>query len=228
MSGDWIKMRVNLWTDPRVARICDATGKHESTVIGALYWLWSTADQHSEDGSLRGLSANYIDRQVAIKGFSSSLIEVGWLAESDRGVSVPEFSVHNGVSAKRRAVDARRQASKRKKSGPDADGCHDDTVTPVPPGGGNPSRSDGRNRGARDREENTPPKSPSGGLSADGSAARQTPTRREARPPPLNAPQQAFVAFGRSLGIEARSGESDPDFRMRVIRECEAHNREAA
>lgn len=48
MAGDWIKMRSNLWDDPRVARICDLTDVGEAAVVGGLYWLWATADQHSE------------------------------------------------------------------------------------------------------------------------------------------------------------------------------------
>ena len=35
MAGDWIKMRTNLWDDPRVSRICDITGLAEAQVIGA-------------------------------------------------------------------------------------------------------------------------------------------------------------------------------------------------
>ena len=54
MAGDWIKMRTNLWDDPRVSSLADATRTGEATVIGGLYWLWSTADQHSVDGRLDG------------------------------------------------------------------------------------------------------------------------------------------------------------------------------
>ena len=55
MAGEWIKMRGNLWDDPRVGRIVDMTGTKEATVIGALYWLWATADQHTEDGCMPGV-----------------------------------------------------------------------------------------------------------------------------------------------------------------------------
>lgn len=31
MAGDWIKMRSNLWDDPRVTGICDLTDQKEAT-----------------------------------------------------------------------------------------------------------------------------------------------------------------------------------------------------
>ena len=48
----WIKMRTDLWDDPRVAALCDKLRVQEAPVIGGLYWLWKTADQHSVDGLL--------------------------------------------------------------------------------------------------------------------------------------------------------------------------------
>lgn len=52
--ADWIKMRSNLLTDQRVAMMCDLTGCAGPMVIGGLFWLWTTVDQHIEDGSCRG------------------------------------------------------------------------------------------------------------------------------------------------------------------------------
>lgn len=37
MAGDWIKMRGNLWDDPRVAKLCDLTDQGEAAIVGALY-----------------------------------------------------------------------------------------------------------------------------------------------------------------------------------------------
>jgi len=48
VAGEWIKMRTNLWDDPRIARLCDLTDQSEATVIGGLYWLWAMADEHTE------------------------------------------------------------------------------------------------------------------------------------------------------------------------------------
>ena len=134
MSGDWIKMRSNLWDDPRVGRICDLTGCNEATAIGALYWLWATADQHTEDGSMPGLSLQQIDRKTGVKGFSSALIDVGWLADKPHGAVILHFEEHNGASAKKRAQTAKRVASFRSSSAdvtPDDPDGNAKSVTPT-------------------------------------------------------------------------------------------------
>lgn len=116
MAGDWIKMRGNLWDDTRVARICDLTGKREAEVIGGLYWLWTMADEQSYDGSLIGLSTATIDRKTGVKGLGESLLTVGWLREIPDGLCIVRFDEHNGASAKRRALEAKRKSETRKDS----------------------------------------------------------------------------------------------------------------
>ena len=79
MAGDWIKMRGNLWDDPRVSKLVDLTGSSEAAVIGALYWLWATADQHTEDGCMPGLNLRQIDRKTGVPGFAAAMVEIGWI-----------------------------------------------------------------------------------------------------------------------------------------------------
>lgn len=141
MAGDWIKMRGNLWDDPRVSSLVDATNSSEAAVIGGLYWLWATADQHTENGVMPGLTLRQIDRKTGIPGLGAALVEIGWLSEQDDGVVLENFTEHNGASAKRRASDAKRKANERNLSASDAD---------------NERKSDGQARtdgGAREREE---------------------------------------------------------------------------
>lgn len=121
MAGDWIKMRSNLWDDPRVARLCDLTDSGEAAVIGGLYWLWAAADQHSTDGVMPGLTLRQIDRKTGVQGLGAALCSVGWLADHPEGARIVNFSDHNGSSAKRRATDAQRKASVRSVSASDAD-----------------------------------------------------------------------------------------------------------
>ena len=121
MAGDWIKMRSNLWDDPRVARIVDLTDSSEAAVVGALYWLWATADQHSSDGIMPGLTLRAIDRKTGVQGFGDALVAIGWLADHPEGVRIVRFDEHNGSSAKRRSTDAQRKATVRRLSASDAD-----------------------------------------------------------------------------------------------------------
>jgi len=111
VAGDWIKMRGNLWDDPRVARLCDLTEQPEAMVIGGLYWLWSMADQHTEDGVLDGLTLRQIDRKTGIVGFGEALVQAGWLSTDGDSVRIPHFEEHNGSSAKKRAQTAKRVAA---------------------------------------------------------------------------------------------------------------------
>lgn len=113
MAGDWIKMRGNLWDDPRVGRLCDLTDCGEAQIIGGLYWLWATADQHTEDGVMPGLSLRQIDRKTAINGLGEALCTIGWLADHPEGVRIVSFEEHNGASAKKRAATAKRVANHR-------------------------------------------------------------------------------------------------------------------
>lgn len=155
MAGDWIKMRGNLWDDPRVSRLCDLTGQSEAAVIGGLYWLWSSADQHTETGVMPGLSTKAIDRKTGVSGLADALIEIGWLADHPEGVRIVNFEEHNGASAKRRMLDAKRKATVRKVSASEAD---------------KPETTDGQsapNCGAREEkrreEKKSPPNPPSSG-----------------------------------------------------------------
>lgn len=121
MAGDWIKMRGNLWDDPRVSKLCDVTDCGEAQIIGGLYWLWATADQHTEDGIMPGLTLRQIDRKTGIPGFGAALCEIEWVKDDPQGIVIIRFTEHNGSSAKRRCMDAQRKAGVRNVSASDAD-----------------------------------------------------------------------------------------------------------
>lgn len=118
MAGDWIKMRGNLWDDPRVSALVDATDTSEATVVGALYWLWATADQHTEDGLMPGLTLRQIDRKTGVQGFGEALCGIGWIVAEDAGVRIVKFEEHNGASAKKRGQTAKRVANHKTGNAP--------------------------------------------------------------------------------------------------------------
>jgi hypothetical protein len=148
MAGDWIKMRCNLWDDPRVGRICDLTGHSEAAVVGGLYWLWAMADQHSTDGLVLGLSVAQINRKTGLKDFGEALCEIGWIDDRATSIVIERFDEHNGASAKKRCQTAKRVASHRSgndEETADQDACNAVSVT------GALAREDKR------EEVNTPP-----------------------------------------------------------------------
>ena len=66
MAGDWIKMRGNLWDDPRVAKLCDLTDCGEAQIIGKVsYWLWATGlTAHRKRDPCRGGAYRDVERGI--------------------------------------------------------------------------------------------------------------------------------------------------------------------
>lgn len=122
MAGDWIKMRADLFTHPKVVRIASALKADTLKTVGGLMSVWCLFDAHSEDGFLDGYTPDVLDAHLRWPGFAQSMVDVGWLIESAAGgLSLPRFDTHNGQSAKRRAQDADRKREGRKVSAPEAD-----------------------------------------------------------------------------------------------------------
>lgn len=113
MAGDWIKMRVDLQTSPKVVRMASALKTDRFRVIGGLLSAWSLFDAHSTDGFLSGYSPATLDELIGWPMFSSAMVAVGWLQSDDEGLTLPEFDTHNGAPAKRRAQDADRKRRER-------------------------------------------------------------------------------------------------------------------
>jgi hypothetical protein len=115
MAGDWIKMRLDLQTHPKVVRILSATKADKFRVIGGLHAVWSVFDTHSSDGRLDGYSPDTLDHIIGWQGFSAAMIAVGWLqVDGEEALLLPDFDEHNGKSGKRRAEDQKRKREDRK------------------------------------------------------------------------------------------------------------------
>ncbi|MCE3603998.1 hypothetical protein LXA47_10325 [Massilia sp. P8910] len=61
MARAWIKIPANPWSDPRVSRLCDLTGKGKAGVAGAPYWPWATAGGHTRSARMPGAGLAGID-----------------------------------------------------------------------------------------------------------------------------------------------------------------------
>ena len=114
MAADWLKMRIDLQSHPKVVRILSATCTDKFRVIGGLHAVWGVFDVHSEDGVLHGYTPELMDQIIGWSGFSQAMIDVGWLRfDGEQALDMPEFSEHNGQSAKRRAEDQKRKRNGR-------------------------------------------------------------------------------------------------------------------
>lgn len=121
MAGDWIKMRADLHTHPKVVRMSSALKADRLRIVGGLHSAWCLFDVHSVDGYLDGYSPETLDDLIGFPGFARAMIAVGWLCEEEENLVMPRFDAHNGQSAKRRAQDADRKRNVRKTSAPEAD-----------------------------------------------------------------------------------------------------------
>lgn len=121
MAGDWIKMRAELHTHPKIVRMSSALKADRLRVVGGLHSAWCLFDVHSTDGFLHGYTPETLDDLIGFPGFARAMIAVGWLEEEGENLVMPRFDVHNGQSAKRRAQDADRKKKSRKMSACDAD-----------------------------------------------------------------------------------------------------------
>lgn len=59
---------------------------------------------------MTGLSLRAIDRNTGIPGFGEALVSIGWIFDHPEGIRISRFDEHNGSSAKKRCMTAKRVA----------------------------------------------------------------------------------------------------------------------
>lgn len=109
----WIKVRSDLHEQREVLIIARELAIPPLHAAGAMMRLWAWADNQTSDGSIPGVAAAEIDTLVNLPGFAAAVQKAGWLALDTNGVIIPNYTRHNGKSAKRRMLDAERQAHHR-------------------------------------------------------------------------------------------------------------------
>lgn len=127
-AESWIKMRTALHDAPKVVRLAamlpGLPADHRvrvACVVGLLHRTWALADTHTADGVLTGYTGAALDAVLGVPGWSAALASVGWARVADDGITLTDFDVHNGSSAKRRAQEAARKRAVRSVSASDAD-----------------------------------------------------------------------------------------------------------
>lgn len=182
MAGDWIKMRTDLYRDPKVCLIADLLMDSDgdlarfvsqnlqcdmsvtrnvtrSATVGALVSVWGVlrhrGKRSGDDLSVRGCSISVIDDVADIPGFGSAMKSVGWVVETKEGLSLPRFFEEFNVDPADDAKQksANRQRRYREKQKEKRNVTRDVTVA---------QQSNGRVE--KSRVENIPPISPKGEL----------------------------------------------------------------
>lgn len=138
MVGDWIKMRTDLYRDPKVICMAESLMSADSdlnryvsqnsdrdmcvtrnvmrnAVVGALVTVWGVLrHQGKRDGDslrLSGCSLSVIDDIADLPGFGQSMLAVGWLVKDTKGLLFPRFFEENNIEpqADAKAKNAERQ-----------------------------------------------------------------------------------------------------------------------
>lgn len=112
--SNWIKVRSNLRTSPKVVIVASRLSVTPITALGAICTAWMLADEHADEhGLLRGIDINALDGMIGIDGLGEAMAKVGWIEAAEDGVQFINYEKHNGSTAKSRARDQQRKQSAR-------------------------------------------------------------------------------------------------------------------
>ena len=122
MSG-WIKYEKDLETDPRFLRMLHKLNVASdlpyaacvTTLCGALARFWAYADTHVRADDRLELGVAEIDGLLGVPGFCVAMPEDWLTILDDATVELPNYQRHNGVEARKRALDQKRQEAKRRR-----------------------------------------------------------------------------------------------------------------
>lgn len=143
MAGDWIKMRSDLRTHPKVVLISSRCQRDIFGTIGGLHSVWCVFDAHSTDGILDGYTPETMDAIAGFPGLIDAMASVGWMTIEPGRLICPRFDSHNSKSAKNRSTEQEKKRNQRK-----AKPCPE--IVPVP--SGQMSRSERDEIGTREEK----------------------------------------------------------------------------
>lgn len=122
MSGDWLKMEVDLPEKPEVWQIAGIVGLDADAVVGKLLKVWRWFDAHTESGNAFGVTYALVDHVTGVTGFGEAMALCGWLLQEGSFLRLPNFDRHNGKTAKNRALTAKRVAKCKEKGNGEGNG----------------------------------------------------------------------------------------------------------
>jgi hypothetical protein len=156
----WIKFETCTSDKPEVWQIAQSLGIDPDAVVGKLLRVWAWFDEQTEDGNAPSVTKALLDRNVGVTGFVTSMLQVGWMVEKDGQLSIPNFGRHNGDTAKKRALTAKRVSESRGNSKDVTQvkqNCNATSVT-----GALPREEKIREREEEKKDNTNPPLSPKG------------------------------------------------------------------
>lgn len=126
MAGDWIKWTKGLQDKPEVFRMSIELGLDRFSVAARLMVVWAWADDNvpadavnAEGDASVAIGAQQkllVDAVSGVPGFADSMSAVAWLLQRNGSLVFPNFSRHNGQTAKQRALSSERMQRSRDKA----------------------------------------------------------------------------------------------------------------
>jgi len=127
MAMGWIKIEACTPDKPEIFAMAERLGMSPEAVLGGLVRFWIWADQQTVDGHAICVTKVGLDRISCTPGLWDAMVSCGWLVLNGDSVEIPNFTRHNGDSAKKRSENARRKEKSRTSS----QDCHVNSVTDV-------------------------------------------------------------------------------------------------
>ena len=111
----WVKRTKGLSSKREILIMANFLAVDRRMVAGVFMDWIDWADEETTDGFIDGMTVDQIDTVVNYENFGRALLLVDWIKEDNRGLYIVNFDRHNGESAKKRALDQRRQAVMRER-----------------------------------------------------------------------------------------------------------------
>lgn len=142
MAASWIKLRVDLDTDPRVLTMADLISQSagcyvlnpsardllgvtptvtrnamRDVTLASLFRVWRDANRHTCDGVFQHCTLEHLDTIAGIPGFGRAMSTIGWAVEDTaaRTVTLVNFLEMNTPAKEGRSSNAIRQQRYREK-----------------------------------------------------------------------------------------------------------------
>lgn len=113
MAGDWIKVQKDTPDKPEVLAIASRLNIDPDAVTGKLIRIWCWFDTHTTNGNALSVTFSFLDRLTGVTGFAEQVALVGWLEQNGHELTLPNFTFHNGETAKKRAMGKNRTEKSR-------------------------------------------------------------------------------------------------------------------
>ena len=133
MAGDWIKIEKATVRKREVLMIAGELGVHPDHAFGLCFRFWSWCDDNLSTGHALGVTNVLLDQLLGHDGFSTALVNAGWLRDREGSLEVPHFDRHLSQSSKNRALANDRKKVQRDKVTTKSQKGHAATVTKARP-----------------------------------------------------------------------------------------------